>query len=71
MSPYVKFKGEDERDVPDLRLVVQPNHTYEVTADQMEGLICQEDLWEKTTATKSAPKAEPVAPDPDLAEDRT
>lgn len=66
MSPYVKFKGDDEREVPDLRLVVLPNHTYEVTAEQMDGLICQVDLWEKTTATKSAPKADPVAPDPDL-----
>jgi hypothetical protein len=69
--PFVKFKGEDEREVPDLRLIVLPNHTYEVTQEQMDGLICQTDLWEKTTATKSAPKAEPVAPDPDLAEDRT
>ena len=68
--PFVKYKGDDERDVPDLRLVVEPNHTYEVTAEQMDGLICQEDLWEKTTATKSAPKAEPVAPDPDLVDDR-
>lgn len=69
MSPYVKFKGDDEREVPDLRLVVQPNHTYEVTAEQMDGLICQADLWEKTTATKSAPKADPVAPDHDLTEE--
>lgn len=66
MSPYVKYLGEDTREVPDLRLVVEPNHTYEVTLEQMDGLICQEDLWEKTTATKSAPKAEPVEPDPDL-----
>jgi hypothetical protein len=54
--PYVKYKGEEERDVPDLRLIVQPNHTYEVTQEQLDGLIIQ-DIWEKTTATKSAPKA--------------
>jgi hypothetical protein len=65
--PFVKYRGEDEREVPDLRLVVQPNHTYEVTAEQMDGLICQTDLWEKTTATKSAPKTDATEADPDLA----
>ena len=55
--PYVKFKGDDERDVPDLRLQgVKPNQTVEVTDEQLPGLICQ-DIWEETKATKSAPKA--------------
>lgn len=55
--PYVKFKGDSEVDVPDLRLMaVKPNQTIEVTDEQLPGLICQ-DIWEKTTATKSAPKA--------------
>lgn len=62
--PYVKFKGDEEREVPDLRLFVKPNQTIEVTTDQAPGLLCQSDLWEKTTATKSAEKAEP-APEPD------
>ena len=60
--PYVKYKGHDEVDVPDLRLQgVRPGQTIEVTQDQMAGLICQ-DIWEKTTATKSAPVAEKPAP---------
>jgi hypothetical protein len=67
MSPYVKYVGADERDVPDLRLIVEPNHTYEVTSDQLPGLLCQEDLWEKGKKTESAPTAEPVSTDPDLA----
>lgn len=55
--PYVKYKGDSEVDVPDLRLQgVKPGQTIEVTQEQMAGLICQE-IWEKTTATKSAPKA--------------
>jgi hypothetical protein len=57
----VKYKGDDERDIPDLRLMaIKPNQTIEVTAEQMEGLVCQ-DIWEKTTATKSAPVADPEA----------
>jgi hypothetical protein len=55
--PYVKFKGDEERDIPDLRLMgIKPNQTIEVTDEQLPGLICQ-DIWEKTTATKSAPSA--------------
>lgn len=65
--PYVKFKGDGERDVPDLNLIVQPNHTYEVPADQLDGLLCQTDLWEKSKKTESAPTAEPAVTDPDLA----
>jgi hypothetical protein len=60
MSPYVKLKSEDERDVPELRLMgVKPNQTVEVTDEQLAGLICQ-DIWEETKATKSAPKAAPI-----------
>lgn len=55
---YVKFVGPyEEVEVPDLRLVVKKNQTIEVTAEQAEGLLCQEDCWKKTTATKSAPSA--------------
>lgn len=54
--PFVKLMGDDERDVPELGLIVKPHQTIEVTQEQMAGLICQ-DIWEKTTATKSAPKA--------------
>jgi len=55
--PYVKLKADDERDVPELRLMaVKPGQTVEVTADQLAGLICQ-DIWEETKATKSAPVA--------------
>lgn len=55
--PYVKYKGDDERDIPDLRLqAVKPNQTVEVTDEQLPGLICQ-DIWEEAKATKSAPKA--------------
>jgi hypothetical protein len=53
--PYVKYQGDDERDIPDLRLMaIKPGQTIEVTQEQMDGLVCQ-DIWEKTTATKSAP----------------
>ena len=55
--PYVKYKGDGEVDVPELRLMgVRPGQTIEVTAEQVDGLVCQ-DIWEKTTATKTAPKA--------------
>lgn len=55
---YLKFKGDEERDIPDLRLQgVKPNQTIKVTEEQADGLLCQE-IWEKTTATKSAPAAE-------------
>jgi hypothetical protein len=63
--PYVKYIGPDERDVPDLRLIVKPNHTYEVTQDQVDGLLCQS-VWEKSKKVESAPTAEPVGSDPDL-----
>lgn len=65
--PFVKYTGPDEREVPDLRLIVQPNHTYEVTADQVDGLLCQS-IWEKSKETKSAPEAAPPRTDPDLAD---
>ena len=65
--PYVKFKGDEERDVPDLNLIVKPNHTYEVPTDLVDGLLCQTDLWEKSKKVESAPAAEPVGTDPDLA----
>lgn len=55
---FVKFIGSEECDVPALGLVVKPMQTIEVTAEQAEGLLCQEDNWKKTTATKSAPVAE-------------
>lgn len=58
--PYVKFKGDSEVDVPDLRLMgIKPGQTIEVTQDQMPGLVCQ-DIWEETKATKSAEKAAPT-----------
>jgi hypothetical protein len=66
VSPYVKYKGAEARDVPDLRLIVEPNHTYEVPTDQLDGLLCQVGLWEKSKKTESAPEAEPVGSDPDL-----
>jgi len=47
-----------EVDVPDLGLVVKHGQTIEVTSEQAEGLLCQETNWKKTTATKSAEKAE-------------
>jgi len=56
---YVKYVGDhDEVDVPDLGLVVKRNQTIEVSSEQAEGLLCQEENWKKTTATKSAPTAE-------------
>lgn len=59
---FVKYVGpEPEVDVPDLGLVVQKNHTIEVTPEQADGLLCQEDNWKKTTATKSAEKADEEA----------
>jgi hypothetical protein len=64
--PYVKYTGPDEREVPDLRLVVKPNHTYEVDQDHLPGLLCQE-VWEKAKKTESAPRAEPQGTDDDLA----
>lgn len=54
--PYVKYMGPDEREVPDLRVIVRPKQTIEVTEEQLPGLLCQ-DIWEETTATKSAEKA--------------
>jgi hypothetical protein len=65
--PYVKFTGPEERDVPDLGLIVQPNHTYEVPAELVPGLVCQTDLWEKSKKVESAPSADPQGSDPDLA----
>lgn len=57
--PYLKYVGDhDEVDVPDLGLVVKRHQTIEVSAEAAEGLLCQEDNWKKTTATKSAPVAE-------------
>lgn len=55
--PYLKYKGDQEVDIPDLRLTgVRPQQTIEVTTEQLEGLKDQA-IWEKATATKSAPKA--------------
>lgn len=56
---YVKYVGDHEEvDVPDARLIVRKNQTIEVSAELAAGLLCQEDNWKKTTATKSAPEAE-------------
>lgn len=63
--PYVKYIGPDEREVPDLRLIVNTGTTYEVPQDQLAGLLCQS-VWEKASPTKSADKADPPEPDEDL-----
>lgn len=56
---FLKYIGPyDEVDVPEARLVVKRNQTIEVSGELAEGLLCQEDNWKKTTATKSAPTAE-------------
>lgn len=62
--PYVKYVGpHDEVEVPDLNLCVKRNQTIEVPSEALDGLVCQEGVWKKTTATKSADVAEL---DPDL-----
>lgn len=65
--PYVKYTGpHEEVEVPDLNLRVKRNQTIEVPAAALDGLLCQEDVWKKTTATKSAEVAALDEPDPDL-----
>ena len=55
---FLKYIGpHDEVEVPDARLIVKRNQTIEVSGELAEGLLCQEDNWKKTTATKSAPAA--------------
>lgn len=56
---FLKYVGpHDEVSVPAAGLVVKHNQTIEVSGELAEGLLCQEDNWKKTTATKSAPTAE-------------
>lgn len=65
--PFVKYSGpHEEVDVPDLNLRVKRNQTIEVPVAALDGLLCQTDVWKKTTATKSAEVAELDVPDPDL-----
>ncbi len=57
MPVTFKYVGNDERDIPVARLVVQPGDTFEVSDELAAGLEGQS-LFEKQTKKKStAPKA--------------
>lgn len=59
--PKFRYVGDDEREVPALRLVVKPGDTFEVDDDAAKGLAGQS-LYEPVDAAKAAAKTAPKAP---------
>jgi hypothetical protein len=54
MPVMFKYVGDDEREIPDARIIVKPGDTFEVSDEIAKGLDGQS-LYEK--ATKPKPKA--------------
>jgi hypothetical protein len=61
MSVAFEYVGDDEREIPDARLIVKPGDIFEVDADLAKGLEGQTSLYKKATAKPKAPTA-PKAP---------
>lgn len=59
--PKFRYVGDDEREIPALRLVVEPGDEFEVDDEVAKGFAGQS-LYEPVDAAKATAKTAPKAP---------